>query len=339
MSYNRKIFIFIIAVFMLIFTGCEIRYNYTSTHLLKEEDAKDFTVEKSIVEPIEEIDINVRIADVEILPADDYYVEIDYTYWKDEPKYSIKNGIFTFDDTNSFPQSYSVNFKLSNTIRIYLPEDILLKKLHANNSNGNISISSITSNNLNCVLSYGNLDLTMVTAAKANITLSCGNSMMEDTNIGILKYVNSYGMAEFININTEDIKLPNETSYESIKVTMSCGNCTIKGLKSPIVTLINSYGDITCDKISADEFNTNLSCGDLRLDESEVKVIDARSSYGNVSLSLIGKKDDYSLDIRTSFGDAILNGEKYDDELVVKNNSSNNITVNSSNGDINIDFK
>lgn len=71
-----------------LFTGCGYSINYSNSqnkNFLDREDAIEFKVKKSKVEPITTIDIGTSLGDVELFEADDYYVEIDYLYWKRSP--------------------------------------------------------------------------------------------------------------------------------------------------------------------------------------------------------------------------------------------------------------
>lgn len=338
-SHKNYFLIIFTAIFMLLFTACEMEYNFASSNQLRRKDAKKFIIEKEVVEPIKKLDINARISDIELLPADDYYVEIDYMYWEDEPEYSIKDGVLSFIDKKSFPNSYTIDFNLHNNIRIYLPEDALLDYMTISTSNGDITASGFISKDLDFTLSYGDLTLEKATTSKADITLSCGKSAITDVSIGKLEYVNSYGNAEFKNINTADIKLPDNATYDYTHISMSCGNSNINSLISSSVDVTNSYGDIICKEVTADGAKMNLSCGDFKINNSDIKDIDISNSYGNANLSLTGSEKDYDLDLETSYGDIEVDGKSYDEHLQRDNKGTRVINATLSSGDVEVIFK
>lgn len=337
----RKIAIMALGIILsaVIFTGCDQFYiTSNKTNVLKRADSKTFTVEKAVVEEITKIDINTRLADVELIPSDDYYVEIDYTYWEDTPIYTLENGVLSFDDEASFPHSYSLNFSLNNVIKIYLPENVSLDRIQLDNSSGDIEIAGITVNDLEANVSYGDLTVKSVAAAEAEFRLSCGSSNITDFSAGKLDYTNSYGHAKFTNINTEEITLPDNAAFDTFKANMSCGDMNIKNLYSNSVDVSNSYGDVDCDGITAEEFDAVLSCGDLFVTNADLKDIKANNSYGDVTLSLKGAKEDYSLDLGTSYGKIEVDGKKYEDHLSLDNDGSGKISSDLSSGNIEIEF-
>lgn len=339
LTFGKVTFLLLFIIIIgTLFTGCGMRYIMNSTKTLKKEDAKEFTVEKEKVVTITKIDINTGVADVEIIPADDYYVEIDYTYWEKAPEYSIEDGVLSYDDSNSFPNSYSLNFDLDNSIKIYLPAEASLDQIKMENSSGDVSASGFVTDKLNVNVAYGNLTLENAMAAESDIRLSSGTSKITDFSTGKMVFTNSYGNAEFTNINTSGLQSPDNAASESFQISMSSGNIDINGLNSSSTEISNSYGDITCEEISSEKFDASLSSGDLKISKADLKDISVNNSYGDLTLSLNMTKADYSMDLKTSYGDIFVDGESYDDHLILENGGTRNIDADLSSGNININF-
>ena len=331
--------LFILCTGML-FTGCGFRYIVnSSTNTLKRADGIEYTIDKAVVEPITKIDINTGMAEVELIASDDYYVEIDFMYWEKAPEYSLKNGVLYFDDSDCFPNSYSINFNLDNSIKIYLPQATTLTKLNIVNSSGDVILAGFTTEDMNVKVSYGNFTIKEAAAAEADITLSSGNSRMTDFQVGRLDFTNSYGNAKFININTGDAMLPDNVTYEEFKLTMSSGNVNINGLTSSSIGIRNSYGDVTCEEVTANEFDLDLSSGRLEVDKADLQDIDVNNSYGDVTLNLIGSEKDYSYDLSTSYGKISVENNSYDDHLNKDNDGTRSINADLSSGDVEINFQ
>lgn len=331
--------LFLLSVSLL--TACT--YNISSGDglmILSKESAKTFSIKKTAVEPIKAIDINTRISDVEIVKSDDYYVEIDYLYWKEEPVYTLTDGRLTFNDEKSFPKSYSINFNPKNIIKVFLPEDAPLDDISVNCSSGNVSISAFIADSLRVKNSYGNCKLADCAASKADIKLSSGDCTISDFQTGDLDIDNSYGNINLKNINTGGNKPAPDISFDKtdIEIDMSSGNANINNVYAKSLKINNSYGNIDCDTITADSFKARLSSGNLNIKDGDIKESDFKNSYGDIELKLTGNENDYSLDLDNSYGDIVVNGRKYEDNLKVIKKTERSIYADLSSGNIKIKF-
>lgn len=342
MNKNFKNMITMVVVMLsagAILTGCGVRYIYNSANSLDREDAMDFHIEKSAVDPITQIVIHTGMAEVELIPADDFYVEIDFKYWEEKPEYSLLDGKLYFDDSDAFPNSYSINFNLENSIKIYLPKDAALSSLVINNSSGNVSLAGFIAEDMTVTVSYGNFTMKEAASAEADITLSSGSSKISDFQVGEMDFTNSYGNAKFTNINTGNPLLPADVTNDAVHITMSSGNVNILGLNSSSVDISNSYGDVICEEVVADEFEAGLSSGNFELLQSDINDIDVKNSYGNVTLNLAGPASDYALDLNTSYGKLKVGEKSYEDHLIIENNGTRTILADLSSGDVKISFE
>lgn len=322
-----------------ILTGCSFSYVMNSANRLERSDAKDFTVEKSEVEPITKVDIHTRIADVEFVQADSFFVEIHYLYWEEKPEYEIKDGALFFDDRDAFPDSYSIDFNLHNTIIVYLPKDSAMEYVSIENSSGDVDITGFAAEDLDVTVSYGNLTMKEASASAADITLSSGTSKMTDFNVGKLDFTNSYGNAKFTNINIANVNLPKGASCDECSINMSSGSVDIDGMYAPTIDIRNSYGNVTCDKFQADTAKFNLSSGDLLINNGDINSAEVVDSYGDVTMRLPGPAADYSLDLDTSYGKIKVDGDSYEEHVKLDGDGSKSISADLSSGDVIVDFK
>ena len=323
--------------FLCVFSGCGLSYVVNSNSLDK-NDAKEFLLEKKAIASLSQIDIDTRLADIELIPSDKYYVEIYYLYWNEKPDYYVKDGTLHFDDNKAFPHSYSLNFNPHNYIKVYLPEDAKLKEVELTNSSGDITAEGFTSDLLKLNDSYGDLSMENAAAYDATINLSSGSSSMKNISFGKLSYDNSYGDAKFININSKENSLPDNEKFEKFHCKMSSGDMTIKGLNSDSINLNNSYGDINCEKLSGSMLDANLSSGNFEISNSDLKNINVDNSYGGATFYLTGSIQDYNMDLGTSYGKIKVDGKSYKDHVTINNNSSKEINADLSSGDIDVKF-
>lgn len=339
--YVKKAIIILLCICLIgtLFTGCRYRFSIgNEARILREEDAREYNIEKSAEDIITQIDINTSIAEVELIPSDNYYVEINYLYWDEEPEYTLKDGKLYFNDSNAMPNSYSINFNLENTIKVYLPDNAELSRLSVENSSGNVKLSGFVAKEMNVTVSYGNLALKQAAAEEAKIELSSGNSTIDNFQTGNMEFTNSYGNAEFSNMNTGEARLPKDVAYDKIDISMSSGSADLEKINCSTLELNNSYGNITCREIKADKLDAGLSSGDLKVSKSDITDIEAENSYGDVNLSLIGPESDYSLDLDTSYGHLQVGDKKYEEHLVTDNAGTRNISASLSSGNVRIEF-
>lgn len=338
---NKKSMITVLFILMtgVFFTGCGFNYSYSfSTNKLKRADAMEFNVEKAVVEPITKIDIRTGTAEVELIPSDNYYVEINYLYWEDKPKYTFENGVLKFDDRDALPENYSINFNLDNSIKIYLPSKTDMSSLVIKNSCGDVTVAGFQTDRPDITVSYGDFIMKEASASQADITLSSGRSKISDSYIGSLDFTNSYGNANFTNINTGERISTDEASTDTINITMSSGDIDVNGLYCNSINITNSYGDITCEEVTATEFDMDLSSGNLDVTKSDLMDVNLNNSYGDIDLLLVGSEDAYNLDLHTSYGSITVGSDKYEEEFIRENNGARVVNANLSSGDLTLNF-
>lgn len=345
MNIKFKRFIVTMAFVMVsggLLTGCGMHYAFNwgmGSNNLDRADAKEFHIEKSAVDTITSIDVRSGFAKIELIEADKFYVEIDYLYWEDEPEYRLEDGNLYFDDSDAFPNSYSINFNLNNKVKIYLPENSALSDLSIQDSSGDVSLESFVAEDMSVVVSYGDFTVKNGAAAKADITLSSGTSNITDFQVGQLDFTNSYGNASFTNINTGEPLLSSDIIADNLNISMSSGNVKINGLNIDSIDISDSYGNITCKDITAVDFESDLSSGDLEIKDADLTDIDISNSYGDVTLRLEGQETDYSYDLDTSYGNIKVDDKDYEDEYNQDNSGDKKISANLSSGDIKISFE
>lgn len=329
----------IFAIFLILggslLYGCS--FNGLIVNNLKKADGMEFYVDED-VEAITEININTGLSDIELIESEDYHIKIDMLYWEEKPEYSIQNGVLTYDDTDAFPNSYSINFHLENVIKVYLPKGASIKNISIKSSSGDVNLAGFIADTLDASISYGDFSCKNTAAGEANITLSSGSSHIIDFQAGDLKFTNSYGDAEFTNINIGELLLPEGSTFKSLDITMSSGDVELNNLVFSSIDILNSYGDITCKELSAEELDSELSSGRFKLSESTIKDVKINNSYGDIILELIGQKDDYQLDLGSSYGKVRVEDKTYEEHLIVENDGSGQIKANCSSGDIEVSF-
>jgi DUF4097 and DUF4098 domain-containing protein YvlB len=180
----------------------------------------------------------------------------------------------------------------------------------------------------------------------------------------------------WLGAQTLTVHVPSDKIFEySLKT--SNGQVDVSNLSADQVVAINSNGDVSLsnlkikrnaavdtsnakiilNSVTADELKLSTSNAKIDIKNTEVARVVAETSNANIELdklkaddidldtsnasvkgSLIGRAEDYRKDMRTNFfADLIIDGVKYDEELTT-NRGDKKLKVDTSNGDINLDF-
>lgn len=332
------VFLFLIVVTITVLSGCGTHVNNRVSNSLEKSDAREFNIEKTIVDPIKRIDISASTADIKLIEDDNYYVEINYYYWEKEPNYKEKDGVIEFDDSGIFPESYSINFDMNNYVKVYIPKDTKLDEICIRTASGDVSLKDFLADTLEMQVAYGDLSIVNASVQKASINMTSGNGDIQDFNVQNFELTDSYGNITLKNINSSNITDTIDLKQSDMEISLSSGTCTVKNLASNTLEINNSYGDITCKGLAVAEYNSNVSSGDLNIAESILDNVDIRNSYGNATLLLAGKEEDYELKLDTSYGEIDVNNKSYDSSLKKGSGASKSITANLSSGNIKLQF-
>jgi hypothetical protein len=230
------------------FSGCGISHVINSATQLDRADAKEFTVDKTEVASITEIEIHTRIADVEFLQSDSFAVEINYLYWDREPEYEMKDGKLYFDDSDSFPISYSSISTRIHHLK-FIAKGQRMKYVSIEDASGDVDITGFCRRGTGCegILWQPDMQEASASAAEAslifrkeqNIRFSCGDD-------GFYQFL---WQCKFTNINSGDFILPKGAVSKECNISMSSGNVDIDGMYSPYIDIQNSYGDVPVIKL------------------------------------------------------------------------------------------
>lgn len=222
-------------------------------------------MEKTKIDPFENIAIDVEYADVEVIPSDGYYVEYQLQE-REQPKCDVEDGKLTFEDVEGVSVSFDFSFfsvreglSRNDAVKVYVPKDAALKDVKIKTSSGDIDIKeTLKLENLEIENEYGDISMDTIEAKSVDLKISSGDihlikadfhslaakSEYGDITIGIIRDMNDYEM----DIATEygTIKVPDqyysddddEQSYETnggtlgeFSVKCDSGDVTITNVK------------------------------------------------------------------------------------------------------------
>lgn len=161
------------------------------------------------------------------------------------------------------------------------------------------------------------------------VNCNSGNITIENQNIDKLVINSRYG-----NVKLNDIK----ANY--VNIVGGSGNTNINGIVSNDVEIKVDYGNTDIRNAHIEELNINSRSCNIDYTGLSKTNLYISSDYGNITLDLFGKKEDYNMDIYQSYGNLTIDGAKHGSPLTSKSNndSENIININGRSGNVKMSF-
>ena len=312
---------------------------YTNQDIRKELEGRMAVLEKTEMDAFDSMDIRMDYNHITVKPSDDgrYYLEYNLYTRKNQPEYGVQDGVLTvtcvmdpedsvFSGTAGFFVVNDGSSYKSGLVTVYVPENISMDRVKLYNKDGKVTYHGPKAETLDITSSYGGIFLKDAEAENAILTLSDGNIQCDGGSFTRLTLTNKYG-----NTNL------NQIAASSIDIDASDGHLTKENISTGSLTAKNKYGTTVCNTVTADSFVMNQSDGSCTVKNADIKDGRFENKYGNISLELTGRETDYNYDMEMKYGDITLNGQRYKEKNVHKNNgASMNIMTDSNDGHVNI---
>lgn len=247
-------------------------YDRKTRKPLEKKERQAFVREKNAVEPFSEFDIQLKYTDLEVFPADDYYVEYKL-YDLEAPVYSVEEGSLTFlegERQESGQGSGTYFFWMGNTglgweaepqnpkgyVKLYLPADAYVSRATVWSDYGDFTA--------------GNLEI-----EDFDINLTCGNVEMDGWQ--------GQRMNMYLRNGTVRVK-------NGIEAKESC-------------TLASQYGNVEIGSFYAPEGKLTLRNGNLEAGIKDGTQLAAENYYGDVRLRTEGELKECDFDLSTEYGE------------------------------------
>ena len=98
------------------------------------------------------------------------------------------------------------------------------------------------------------------------------------------------------------------------------------------------FGDLTMEDVVSNGLTLELESGDVNLTGDFRGDNDIYMEYGDVTMNLVGEESEYGYDLKTEFGDIVVDGENMSGTIRAKNKTPDQIVVTSESGGIKLDF-
>lgn len=296
-------------------------------------DRQNYIEKDMEVETFDTLLVNVDAVDVQIKQGSDYRVSYYAGEWE-EPLVEVKDKTLsiTKDSKNQHYISFwdfqvDISGKKSEKIVITVPADADLKSLTVTDDYGRVSMADLNVETykidsksgdvtIENVLfekgavnaDYGSVDMRELKGSECSMTMESGDAGLKDVELKTLTVMLKYGDAELTNVHADAVDFTDES------------------------------GSIKFAEITGNSINVHAKYGNVDLVKANVNIVDIQCESGDVDAALIGKQEDYDVDVYVNTGDFKVNGRKQMGRVMLQNNSKKKVAVVSEYGDVDLNF-
>lgn len=299
------------------------------------KDKADYVQEKTRIDSVNHMDLQVSFGDVIFEESDDFYIEYNLINSSARPVYYIENDTLFFKTgtIQKFPfLNYSLPAASNGYLKIYMPSDTKLDHLTVNSAAGNISLSKADILDVDISADFGNVELAEVISENIELKLSSGKVNLSGIEASNLFIDNDFGDITISDINM-DLTLDNTIT---ISLRMSSGKLTMKNIYADSLMVTNDYGSCDGQTMNINELTAELSSGTCNLNQLRTKDASITNDFGSTKLQLTENEDAYDFILTTDFGKISINESKQGSSVIRERGDRNRIEITNSSGDIEI---
>lgn len=185
----------------------------------------------------------------------------------------------------------------------------------------------------------------------AKIKIGAGEFRADEICSGNIDIKLGAGMMSAGMINAEGLELKmgagqidiDSLNAQNIALKVGAGEMNIGEIDTTVINVKGSAGSVAIKKINADSLDMDIAMGEFEImDKAAVRKLTADLSAGQIDICLAGGEDDYNYDINVaegeiSIGDAEYSGLAHGKKI--DNGALNDISLDCSAGEINIEFE
>lgn len=301
--------------------GGTLGFSYTLGQPLNTDSVQDFHMVTEEIEAVHSIEVDTDYFDVRVIPGSTFSVTypkgeyMDSVYKVDHDKLTLtaqekeKSGIhiYGFGGIGSLLSVHEEDEE--NCIKVTVPQGTMLNDVVIHSGDGDCLIEGQSADSYALDLSYG--DFTFTECSGADVEIKNGDG---DVDI-------------------------HACNFDRITGKLSYGSCNVDESVIGTGNFYLSDGSLNMENGSVSSITAKLSYGDCTIKHTKADCIDARLSDGDFKAKVDEAEELFSANLDTSFGDVTINGKEQGTNYSSAGSPDKTISVESSYGDINIEFE
>ena len=335
----------VVGIIMAFIGMCIVGFDFEKLDLDKDYTEKIFTVSDS---EISSVNVYTDCMKVKVCYREDDSNEIRITYYendKHKPTIANEDGTITLNDKEDFWNNF-FNVGMFNIKRsrletlVEVPKNNKTLKINIETSNAKITADGLTADKLSLKTSNASIDVSgkftndvycKTSNASIDVSGEFTNDVYCDTSNGNInaKNITAHTVSLYssnASCNAESVKSKN------LNVGTSNASINITNINSDSVKLETSNASINLgDTVAKDSFYADTSNGSINTRGIDSDKIELHTSNSSITATIVGDDKDFAINSGTSNGNDNLYGRG-------NNSASKQLSVYTSNGNINIKF-
>ncbi len=261
-------------------------------------------IKETISREVKNISVDVDMADVSFQISDHYGVEMTYYEPNNKLEYLMKGDTLQIRSNHGKSNFlFQMGFFTQKTpmVTVYLPESAVLERLEVNNGCGDLSAQGVTAQEMALELGLGDMSLNGLSAQDMKITNDCGDVSLEE----------SFAKTLEASLQMGDLSMNGVKAQRVTAIGNDCGDIDLNGCDlGRVEELLDRLGDITAQDLTADGIVVKCDSGSVDLHGKLTGDIQAVVDLGDLTVTVLGKRDDYAVKANTDLGEVRVDGEE-----------------------------
>lgn len=289
------------------------------------------TMNKIINEEVNKIYLEIDNRAIEITASEDENYYLDYTESKFlNTTYSFKDGELSLMQKQKKVLSF-FNWGFQN-------HDKVILKIPASFNGKLIGIASNASINTSLENTMEKIDL-KTSNAKINAKDFIATNCFFQSSNGDVTIHNTSCLEGVLHVETSNSDVTvSDTNCPELVAESSNGNIIISHVKANEITAETSNSSIEYYYNTANKIIAETSNGRINGSSNEIDIMQLTTSNSRVEVSILGEIEDYKLYAKTSNGSIEIGNSRFGDEVIIENDATKIVDIETSNGSVVIDF-
>lgn len=189
-----------------------------------------------------------------------------------------------------------------------------IAKLAVENEGGTCSLSGLQAEEAAVTACYGELALEQVRADQVTLTNESGGIRVDGLTGKTMAVENEYG----------GITLNEVVMETSIRAEQENETLRMDQVKAGQIEIINENGDLEGSGVEISTGNFELSYGECNISGFSAKDVKITNESGEINLELTGEEEDYSMLLKTEYGEVYVNGEDRGSDMTLERDKAGN---------------
>lgn len=214
--------------------------------------SEEYLIDSKKLHAFKNINVETDLNSIEIIPSDQYKLDLKYKKDYINIKYKIENGTLNIKEAKIKNDTYNLEYYKKNrdsSLKIYIPKGIKLDNLSISSNISNLCLNKLDVYNIDLSCDTGNINVNNCKVEQLDMATATGS-----INVDGLDSLNAKFKSNMGNIN-----ILNSSVKENLELSNNIGYTKFKGEILGNINVSNNLGNIELDiGKNEDEYNYNL---------------------------------------------------------------------------------